>query len=710
MRVQQIAFLCVLVCFTSVCHAQPGLNIDSLSTIYNSWPHPFDIDMEGDYAYISSRSAGLRVIDISDPANPFEAGIYSHPYSDSIYTSGVRVQDSYAYLCANSHQLRILDVSDPDNITEVITYHSNAIFHRLDLQDDLLCLAAGDGGLICMNVANPHQPQVMGIFQTQGIVMDVRISGSYAYVATDSMLILDTSNPSHPVQVAAVECFEYARQVEILGNYAYMVSSCQLHIVDITDPVNPVLVSTTFIADYSEISVIENFVYARWGSQIYVYDSSDPTNLSIVESVYVPKPDCASLMGTTMVTAGSHVGMHVLDISTPDNPIILGSLNTGAIYSVDVEGDYACVATYSTGMSIVDISDLSHPFETGRSEAPQFSYDIHVHENNAFVVCANDMMYMMDVSDPEAPSVLGTYEFSTIGNQFTINYFEPYVYMTTENSGMFILDVSNPEAIFAVAIIETPFQASDVAVSGDYVYITDNGLGLYVYSIATPDHPSWISVVYIQGRHLELAVQDDYAYVTSSNEVLTIVDISDPHTPYIVSETANAGYTGSILVDGDYALIAGGRKIHVIDIQDPLSPWETGWYYTPGYASDLDFSDHTLVLADYNCLGIYDWSASAFVGNDPNLILPSTFEIQSIYPNPFNASATITVGLPFSADLRVSIHDILGREVGILSDSYRMAGVHQFHFDGAQLSSGAYFVKMNVPGESGQTRRMILLK
>ena len=90
--------------------------------------------------------------------------------------------------------------------------------------------------------------------------------------------------------------------------------------------------------------------------------------------------------------------------------------------------------------------------------------------------------------------------------------------------------------------------------------------------------------------------------------------------------------------------------------------------------------------------------------------IPSEFQLMSVYPNPFNPSTTITVGLPQAAELKVAVYNLLGREIAVLAGSRHRAGYHSFVFDGTELPSGIYFVRATVPGEMNQVRKVMLMK
>ncbi len=89
--------------------------------------------------------------------------------------------------------------------------------------------------------------------------------------------------------------------------------------------------------------------------------------------------------------------------------------------------------------------------------------------------------------------------------------------------------------------------------------------------------------------------------------------------------------------------------------------------------------------------------------------LPLALQLLQNYPNPFNPSTTITYELPASSDVRLSVYDMLGREVSVLVNGMSEAGVHEVKFDGSNLASGVYLYRLNA-GDFVQTRRLLLLR
>ena len=94
--------------------------------------------------------------------------------------------------------------------------------------------------------------------------------------------------------------------------------------------------------------------------------------------------------------------------------------------------------------------------------------------------------------------------------------------------------------------------------------------------------------------------------------------------------------------------------------------------------------------------------------------VPNAFRLEQNYPNPFNPTTTIPFELAESAQVRLVVLDLLGREVQTLVQGSLPAGRHQASWNGktaagSPVPSGVYFYRLET-GASAQTRRMMMIK
>ena len=89
--------------------------------------------------------------------------------------------------------------------------------------------------------------------------------------------------------------------------------------------------------------------------------------------------------------------------------------------------------------------------------------------------------------------------------------------------------------------------------------------------------------------------------------------------------------------------------------------------------------------------------------------IPSQLELSQNYPNPFNPSTQIQFALPAQSNVRLSVFDMLGREVVVLVNGDKPAGKFTVNFDGSTLSSGMYMYRL-VSNGSSITKKLTLIK
>jgi len=97
-----------------------------------------------------------------------------------------------------------------------------------------------------------------------------------------------------------------------------------------------------------------------------------------------------------------------------------------------------------------------------------------------------------------------------------------------------------------------------------------------------------------------------------------------------------------------------------------------------------------------------------------NKLIPKELALAQNYPNPFNPSTTIDFSIPStlngsSTTVKLSIFDILGREVEVLVNKEMTAGNYSIKFDANNFPSGIYIYKLSA-GAKAKTMKMTLLK
>jgi photosystem II stability/assembly factor-like uncharacterized protein len=96
-------------------------------------------------------------------------------------------------------------------------------------------------------------------------------------------------------------------------------------------------------------------------------------------------------------------------------------------------------------------------------------------------------------------------------------------------------------------------------------------------------------------------------------------------------------------------------------------------------------------------------------GINNNSQTASNFVLKQNYPNPFNPETNITFELKQKAYVTLKVFDLSGKEVAKLVDGTKTSGSYNVKFNGANLSSGVYFYKLE-SGEYSEVKKMSLIK
>jgi len=98
---------------------------------------------------------------------------------------------------------------------------------------------------------------------------------------------------------------------------------------------------------------------------------------------------------------------------------------------------------------------------------------------------------------------------------------------------------------------------------------------------------------------------------------------------------------------------------------------------------------------------------------DDEILSPEEFILYQNYPNPFNPETQINFSLPTGSFVKLSVFDILGREVAKLVNEYKDKGNYSIKFIpekiNAGLASGLYLYQLKT-GDFSTTKKMVYIK
>lgn len=128
----------------------------------------------------------------------------------------------------------------------------------------------------------------------------------------------------------------------------------------------------------------------------------------------------------------------------------------------------------------------------------------------------------------------------------------------------------------------------------------------------------------------------------------------------------------------------------------------------------LEYTVANIFAKDANPRYSYDWMPetlhlSAVEQQNDVIPVPKEYNLAQNYPNPFNPATTIRYSLPEKGHVKLSLFNVLGKEVLTLIDEEKPAGAYSFKMNLQNLPTGVYFYKIKA-GTFCRTRKMMLIK
>ncbi|MCF7809460.1 choice-of-anchor D domain-containing protein [bacterium] len=349
-------------------------------------------------------------------------------------------------------------------------------------------------------------------------------------------------------------------------------------------------------------------------------------------------------------------GLVVIDVSNPEAPVIAGTYNNEEVnaLSVFVDGNYAYMAAGENGFTIVDISVVDSMQFVSTYDTEGFSHDVAVRDGYAFV------------ADGE--------------------------------TGLRVIDLYEPESPFEVNHVDTPGEAYAVTLDGDYAYVADYVHGLRIIDISNPQLPAEIGFYDTRGMSMDVAVSGNFVYVADERYGLRIIDVTDPANPEEIGFYDTDGYAFGVSIAGDHAYVADGEGgMCMLDVSIPESPYPAKIFYTPGLALSVEIFDNYAFIADQDDILIIDVTDFLPVDEPNAQVIPNVFILQPAFPNPFNATTTISYDLPFSSEVVVGVYDLSGRSITTLVSNYQSPGKYATVWNAEGIATGIYLIRLSTP-------------
>jgi hypothetical protein len=462
----------------------------AITGFYDTPGEALDIVILGSLAYIADSYGGLQIINVSSPSAPFREGSIEQM---GAYASGLFVDGTTVYLANSYRGLYFVDAADPANPTIIRSIDTPGWAQDVILAGSSVYVADGEGGLQIVDISTPENPAIIGTVNTPGDGSAISLSGNNIFMADgySGLQVIDVSNPTS-IFIGSAATSTWAQGIAISGNYAYVTEGGALDpgvtTVDISDPFQPVVVDELNANYCYDIDIQDNYAYIACLDGLLILDITSKASPRIAGTYDSPGSPRDVAVSGTIVGLADGPTLQIIDVSDPENPVFITSLDPDPASNSDARGVAASgntmciIGDASAGLRIIDVSDpknsvMSDKIDVGYTQAVLVSGDY------AYVGGYNKMS-VVDIN----PRHTGDY-MTMIGAVDTTDSVENmtmagnYIYLAIGKQGIQTIDITDPSKPITIGVMNTFNDAKDVAVSGNAAFVADYFSGLAIFPV-----------------------------------------------------------------------------------------------------------------------------------------------------------------------------------------------------------------------------------
>jgi hypothetical protein len=276
--------------------------------------------------------------------------------------------------------------------------------------------------------ANSNVLAFLGSTPVRGVAFDVAFANNLAYVADSpfGISIYDITNPSAPQLVDSVELFD--PDVELItidptGRIAALQGTSSLNFYDLQsgeflfDAGSSGHVEVELVWGGDTLTVYRSDRFSLNGFNVEAYENTGGGDTLQFGFPYFTTKYSANLTyGFARYNADwafvclDLLGVALLDHSVPTTSPVLAQINTpGRTRDAALSGDVLCLASGYDGLVTVDVSDPENPVMLGFlsiANATNIEF-VEVAQDRAYLLDTNDGVFAVDLSDPQSPILIG---------------------------------------------------------------------------------------------------------------------------------------------------------------------------------------------------------------------------------------------------------------------------------------------------------------
>jgi len=229
-----------------------------------------DAALSGDVLVVADGKFGLKLFDVSDPAEPRRIGSHSSYF----FMSAVVVHNDMAYVAGGIGGAEVVDISNPRHPRLVWRQELSEV-RGVHADDDYLYLSDGNDGFRIYSLKGKI-PEEVSVLDTPGWNCDCFVIGDTAYLADGGHGIktADISDRRNPRLLGAVDLGTIAREIHAVPGTVFVAAHVRgIMAIDVKDPEHPTIAARyDTVDDARGVYTDGRFVYLASGSGgLYIF-------------------------------------------------------------------------------------------------------------------------------------------------------------------------------------------------------------------------------------------------------------------------------------------------------------------------------------------------------------------------------------------------------------------------------------------------------
>lgn len=475
-------------------------------------PSPgLDIAVTDSLACVAADTAGVYVVDISDPLAPFLRAHWDTPY----HAVDLAIAAGHLFV-ADRHSLQVFALPSGRQASADLG-RPDASLHAVAVAGDYAYLIDQNFGIMVFDVSVPLAPVYAGQVQGSGEGGILAAGGRLYSGSSPGLMVFSLEKPAQPAPLCAVNSTGVPVALVAAGEYivAAIPERAQIDILDCLPPANPLPLDELLSYNYpSDLDLAaDGYAYLSCNMDgLEIVDARDPAALVLQGQVAgLARALETVIVGDLAYVAASYDGFAIVDISEPDGAHVIGGLPLGGYtLSLDVVGDLAYVADLDA-LHIIDISAPSTPVLLGSCITPAPATSVCVIQPGARALLADgDRLLVVDIEQAEQPAIIGELP---VPARCLVRDGE--LVCALGDPGLWTYSVTPEGDLAPLGSLPLPGYPSNGCIRDHIGYFAHNGGGLQIVDLGEPAAPVSIGNI---ARWLPA--------VATSDEALFIADFS----------------------------------------------------------------------------------------------------------------------------------------------------------------------------------------